>query len=142
MTSAPGHNRGRVETPAKALFMCRSARQGFAARHKPKRANAGLSIAGPGFHAHGHATHFPAEIKHCPSGKTLDFCPAPSRRSRKREDIMELLILWIALGVVTALAAQARGRSFIGWLVIGCLTGVFGLIAVLVMENLNTQPRA
>lgn len=51
------------------------------------------------------------------------------------------LVIWIALGVVTAIAAQARGRSFIGWLVIGLLTGIFGLIAVLVMENLKDQPR-
>lgn len=48
-----------------------------------------------------------------------------------------LIFIWIAFGVVTALAAQARGRSFIAWLAIGCLTGVFGLVAVLVMENLN-----
>ncbi len=49
--------------------------------------------------------------------------------------------IWIALGIVTALAAQARGRNFLAWLAIGCLTGVFGLIAVLVMENLNNQNR-
>lgn len=48
---------------------------------------------------------------------------------------MGLLFVWIAFGIVTALAAQARGRSFVGWLLIGCVTGIFGLIAVLVMEN-------
>ncbi len=52
------------------------------------------------------------------------------------------IVIWIGLGVVTALAAQARGRSFLAWLVIGCLTGIFGLIAVLVMENLNATPRS
>jgi len=46
---------------------------------------------------------------------------------------MELVFIWICFGVVTALAAQSRGRSFGGWLVIGMLTGIFGLIAVLVM---------
>ena len=51
--------------------------------------------------------------------------------------VMEVLFIWIAFGVVTALAAQARGRSFIGWLLIGCVTGVFGLIAVLVMGRGN-----
>jgi len=51
-----------------------------------------------------------------------------------------LIFIWLAFGIVTALAAQARGRSFLGWLVIGCLTGIFGLIAVLVMENLNNRP--
>lgn len=53
-----------------------------------------------------------------------------------------LPVIWIGFAVVTALAAQARGRSFIGWLVIGCLTGVFGLLAVLVMRNLATHPIA
>lgn len=52
---------------------------------------------------------------------------------------MALILIWIGLGVVTALAAQARGRSFLGWLAIGCLTGVFGLVAVLVMENHNRR---
>lgn len=52
-----------------------------------------------------------------------------------------LIAIWIGIGIVTALAAQARGRSFVAWLVIGCLTGIFGLVAVLVMENLNNQNR-
>jgi len=55
------------------------------------------------------------------------------------ESAMELLIFWIALGVVTALAAQARGRSFIAWLLIGSVTGIFGLIAVLVMERVKPE---
>lgn len=50
---------------------------------------------------------------------------------------MEFFIIWIGLGIVTALAASARGRSFFGWLVIGCLTGIFGLIAVLVMNRVD-----
>lgn len=43
------------------------------------------------------------------------------------------LAIWIGFGIVTAIAAQARGRSFFAWLAIGLLTGVFGLIAVLVI---------
>jgi len=50
---------------------------------------------------------------------------------------MAFIIIWIGLGIVTALAASARGRNPIVWLLIGCLTGIFGLIAVLVMENLD-----
>lgn len=50
---------------------------------------------------------------------------------------MEFLFIWLAFGVVTGLAAQARGRGFLPWLLIGFVTGIFGLIAVLVMENLN-----
>ncbi len=45
--------------------------------------------------------------------------------------------IWLGFAVVTALAAAARGRSFIAWLVIGALTGIFGLIAVLVMERVD-----
>ena len=51
-----------------------------------------------------------------------------------------VLAIWIGFGIVTAIAAQARGRSFFGWLVIGLLTGVFGLIAVLVMERGDSGP--
>lgn len=50
---------------------------------------------------------------------------------------MEILLIWIAFAVITGLAAQARGRSFLAWLLIGFVTGIFGLIAVLVMENLK-----
>lgn len=44
------------------------------------------------------------------------------------------LAIWIGFAVVTALAAASRGRSFVAWLLIGFATGVFGLIAVLVMQ--------
>jgi hypothetical protein len=47
------------------------------------------------------------------------------------------IAIWIGFAVVTALAAAARGRSFLLWLLIGFATGIFGLIAVLVMENLS-----
>lgn len=50
---------------------------------------------------------------------------------------MEILLIWIAFGVVTAIAANARGRNPLIWLVIGCVAGIFGLIAVLVMERQN-----
>lgn len=48
---------------------------------------------------------------------------------------MELFVfVWIALGVVTGLAATGRNRSFLPWFIIGCVGGVFALIAVLVMK--------
>ncbi len=50
-----------------------------------------------------------------------------------------MLFIWIGFAVVTAFAAQARGRSFWGWLAIGALTGVFGLIAVLVMAPVSAD---
>lgn len=51
---------------------------------------------------------------------------------------MEVFLIYGAgFGIVTALAAGARGRNPFGWFAIGFLTGIFGLIAVLVMRNLN-----
>ncbi len=55
---------------------------------------------------------------------------------------MGFIVLGMALcGIVTALAANARGRNPVVWFVLGCGGGIFGLIAVLVMENLKGQPR-
>jgi hypothetical protein len=46
-----------------------------------------------------------------------------------------ILIYGIAFAVVTALAAKSRGRDPLTWALIGFFFGVFGLIAVLVMEE-------
>ena len=45
------------------------------------------------------------------------------------------IVIMIGFAVVTAIAAAARGRNPVGWFFIGLLTGIFGLIAVLVMES-------
>lgn len=55
---------------------------------------------------------------------------------------MELVIVWIIVGVVTGLAAQARGRSFLGWTVLGVLFSFLALIAVLVMRPVETAGAA
>jgi hypothetical protein len=44
-----------------------------------------------------------------------------------------VVVVWVGCAVVSALAAQARGRSFGAWLVLGLMFGVFALLAVLVM---------
>ena len=45
-----------------------------------------------------------------------------------------VLLFWVGLGVVVAIAANARGRSAIGWFLIAIfLSPVLALIAVLVM---------
>lgn len=60
---------------------------------------------------------------------------------------MEVFLVTAALfGGVTALAANARGRDPLAWFFIGAFFQVFGLVAVLVMENLKSastdnQPR-
>jgi hypothetical protein len=48
-----------------------------------------------------------------------------------------MVVIWIAFGVVTALAAKARGRDPVVWLFIGAIGGLFGLIAVLLMKDLG-----
>lgn len=50
---------------------------------------------------------------------------------------MLFLAIWIGFAIVTALAANARGRDPLAWAGIGFVGGVFALIAVLVMEPLN-----
>ena len=59
---------------------------------------------------------------------------------------MVFVAIWGMFGVVTALAADARGRNPVAWFFTGCVGGVFALIAVLVMENMkgkegNAGPR-
>ena len=51
-----------------------------------------------------------------------------------------LLLIWIAFAIITALAAQARGRAFLPWLLLGALFGIFALIAVLVMRHGDPTP--
>jgi hypothetical protein len=46
-----------------------------------------------------------------------------------------IIIIWIAFAVLTALAANTKGRSAGGWFVLGIIFGIFALIAVLVMEK-------
>jgi len=46
---------------------------------------------------------------------------------------MELVIIWLGLAVVTALAANSRGRNWFAWLLLGVFFGIFALLAVLVM---------
>lgn len=52
---------------------------------------------------------------------------------------MEFVLLWIAVGVITALAANARGRSWLAWFALGFIFSVFALIAVLVMKDLSKE---
>lgn len=54
---------------------------------------------------------------------------------------MELIVIWLGVAIVTALAANARGRSFVIWLIWGALFSLIALLAVLVMENKNLSGR-
>lgn len=60
---------------------------------------------------------------------------------------LDFLIFWIlfyslAFATVTALAAEPRGRNPFIWYFIGFVSGLFGLIAVLVMESSKKQVKS
>ncbi len=52
---------------------------------------------------------------------------------------MEVIIVWILFGIVTAVAAAHKGRNPAVWFVTGLLLGPFGLILVLVMRRANSS---
>lgn len=49
---------------------------------------------------------------------------------------MEIIVfVGLAFAVVTAIAANARGRNPVAWGALGLIFGVFALVAVLVMKD-------
>lgn len=52
------------------------------------------------------------------------------------------LIIWIGLGVLTAIAAKSRNRNQFGWLILGMIFGIFALAAVLIMPPEAAEPAA
>ncbi len=45
------------------------------------------------------------------------------------------VILWLVLAIITAFIAAKKNRSFIGWLIIGLIIPVVGLIMILVLPE-------
>ncbi len=45
------------------------------------------------------------------------------------------IILWLLLAVITAFVAAKKNRSFIGWLIIGLIIPVIGLIMIIVLPE-------
>jgi len=54
------------------------------------------------------------------------------------------LFIWFVFGVVTAFVAFGKGRSVVGWGVLGFVFGAFALAAVSLMRELEqvAAPRA
>jgi hypothetical protein len=48
---------------------------------------------------------------------------------------MEIAIVWLLFGVVSAVIASKKGRSGCGWFILGILLGPFGLILALVVSK-------
>ncbi len=45
------------------------------------------------------------------------------------------IILWLLLAVIAAFVAAKKNRSFIGWLVIGLIIPLIGLIMIIVLPE-------
>lgn len=50
-----------------------------------------------------------------------------------------LMFCWLMLGVVCALIAAAKGRSGLGWFILGCLFGPLALLFAAVMSPDKTR---
>ena len=48
---------------------------------------------------------------------------------------MEILLIWLLFGVVTAVVASNKGRNGLGWFFLGMLLGPFGFILSLVVSK-------
>jgi len=48
---------------------------------------------------------------------------------------MEMIIIWLLFGIMSAVVASNKGRSGCGWFTLGVLLGPFGFILVLVVPK-------
>lgn len=48
---------------------------------------------------------------------------------------MEIVVIWLLFGIVSAVIASNKGRSGCGWFILGTLLGPFGLILALVVSK-------
>jgi len=50
---------------------------------------------------------------------------------------MFIVITWLICGVVTGIIASSKGRTGVGWFLIGCILGIFGLILIACLPSLQ-----
>ncbi|TCP80826.1 hypothetical protein C8J31_11467 [Rhizobium sp. PP-CC-2G-626] len=55
---------------------------------------------------------------------------------------MIILITWIICGIVTGIIASSKGRTGVGWFLIGSLLGIFGLILIACLPSLRSSPQS
>lgn len=48
---------------------------------------------------------------------------------------MEILLIWLFFGIVSAVVASSKGRGGCGWFTLGVLLGPFGFILALVVSK-------
>ncbi|MBA4389307.1 MAG: hypothetical protein C0404_15150 [Verrucomicrobia bacterium] len=79
----------------------------------------------------------PASIADCCSESALN--EARAQGLHRSVLLMMYIMLWFLFGIVSAVAANSRGRSGCGWFITGVLLGPFGLILVLVLPKQNVD---
>ncbi|ANL10295.1 hypothetical protein AMJ96_CH02647 [Rhizobium sp. N113] len=52
---------------------------------------------------------------------------------------MFIVFTWLICGVVTGIIASSKGRAGVGWFLIGCLLGIFGLILIACLPSLHSS---
>ena len=52
---------------------------------------------------------------------------------------MEVLLIWLACGILSAVVAESKGRSGLGWFLLGLVFGVFALLASVGVSKLEKQ---
>mgnify|MGYP000184445206 CR=1 FL=1 len=53
---------------------------------------------------------------------------------------MDFIVIWLAFAIVTAIIASNKGRSGLGWLILGAIFGIFALIVIVVISSVKPQP--
>lgn len=53
-----------------------------------------------------------------------------------------LLVIWLLFGAFTAVIAGSKGRNWFGWLLLGCVFGIFALVAVAAMPRIDADARS
>ncbi len=52
---------------------------------------------------------------------------------------MEILLFWFGIAIITAIAASSKGRSGLGWFILGCLFPLLALILVAIMPAVKAR---
>ena len=51
---------------------------------------------------------------------------------------MEMVIaIWVLSGLLCAFIASEKGRNGLGWFFVGALFGIFAIVAIIAVPNLN-----
>lgn len=52
---------------------------------------------------------------------------------------MEIIVILLVCGIISAVVASNKGRNAFGWFLIGSILGIFGVILIACMSSLKPQ---